>query len=227
MCTKRKLGKDKGIKRNVDSRVQKICNWDSFIILDENKETLANFLCTTLSQTYQGNPRKELVLSGGFSHPMKVCSSTERDLEGVASDHEEADTRIILQARDANIRGYQQVNIMCQDTDVLVLLVAHLPNISPAVWMFTGTAKKKLYIPVHQIRISEEKRSSCYPSMPSPAVTPLASSLALGNSQLGECLPHAHGYLSILVKIKIQMARSSPMVKPSSVSFTIVEQRPS
>ena len=60
--------------------------------------------------------------------------------------------------------------------------------------------------------------------MPSPAVTPLARSLVLGNSQLGERLPHAHGSLSVLVRINIQMAMSSPMLKPSSFSFTIVEQ---
>ena len=49
---------------------------------------------------------------------------------------------------------------MCRHTDILLLLVAHLPNLSPVFWMFTGTAEKKLYIPVNQICISEEKRSS-------------------------------------------------------------------
>ena len=157
---KRKSGKDKGIKRNVDSRQQKIGNWDRFIILGENKASLVNFLCTEISQMYRGHPRKELVLSGGFNDPMKVWSSTDRHLAGLASDHEEADTRILLHARDATIRGYQQINVVCRDTDVLVLLVAHLPNLSPDVWMFTGTAKRKLYVPVHQIRLSEDKRSS-------------------------------------------------------------------
>lgn len=36
--TNRKHGKDKGIKRSVDSRGQKIGEWDRFVILDENKE---------------------------------------------------------------------------------------------------------------------------------------------------------------------------------------------
>lgn len=41
--TNRKHGKDKGIKRNVVSREQKIGKWDRFIILDENNERLATF----------------------------------------------------------------------------------------------------------------------------------------------------------------------------------------
>ncbi|KAL9979290.1 hypothetical protein ACROYT_G016934 [Oculina patagonica] len=128
--------------------------------MDENKASLVNFLCTETSQSYHGHSRKELVLSGGFTDPKKVWSSTDRHLAGLASDHEEADTRILLHARDATIRGYQQINVVCRDTDVLVLLAAHLPELSPSVWMFTGTAKRKLYVPLHRIRLSEENRSS-------------------------------------------------------------------
>ncbi|XP_078368457.1 uncharacterized protein LOC144652292 [Oculina patagonica] len=128
--------------------------------MDENKASLVNFLCTETSQSYHGHSRKELVLSGGFTDPKKVWSSTDRHLAGLASDHEEADTRILLYARDATIRGYQQINVVCRDTDVLVLLAAHLPELSPSVWIFTGTAKRKLYVPVHRIRLSEENRSS-------------------------------------------------------------------
>lgn len=102
-----KSGKEEGIKRNVEFREQNIGNWDRFIIMDEN------FLCTELSQTYHGNARNELVLSGGFVDPTKVWSSADRHLAGLASDHEEADTSILLHSRDAAIRGYQQINVVC------------------------------------------------------------------------------------------------------------------
>ena len=101
--TRRESGKDNRIKRNMTCRKQKIGNWDRCIILDESKESLANFLCTDMSETYRGQPRKELVLNEGFNDPMKVWSSTKRDLGGLASVHEEADRRIILHARDAAI----------------------------------------------------------------------------------------------------------------------------
>ena len=89
-----------------------------------------------------------------------VSLPTDRSLAGLRSDHGEANTCIVLHAKDATIRGFQQINVICRDTDVLVLLLAHLPSLSPAVWMFTGTAKRKLYVPVHQICLSEETRNS-------------------------------------------------------------------
>lgn len=84
---------------------------------------------------------------GGFTDVHKVWSSNNaRDLRSLSSDHEEADTRIILHARDAALSGFQQVNVISRDTDVLVLLVAHLPLLCPNVWMFTGTAQKNLML---------------------------------------------------------------------------------
>ena len=83
-----------------------------------------------------------------------VSLPTDRSLAGLRSDHEEADKRVVLHARYATIRGNQQINVICRDTDVLVLLLAHLPH------LFTGTAKRKLYVPVHQICLSEETRNS-------------------------------------------------------------------
>ena len=41
---KRKTGKSKGIRRDVASREQRIGNWDRFIVVKENKASLAHFL---------------------------------------------------------------------------------------------------------------------------------------------------------------------------------------
>ena len=99
-----------------------------------------------MSQIYRGYPRKELVLSGGFIETIKVLSSTNRHLAGLASDHGVVDTRIL--------RCYhQQINVICRDTVVLllVLLVMHLPG------QQNGRA---VYVTEYRICLSEEKRSS-------------------------------------------------------------------
>ena len=156
-----------------------------------------------------------------------VSLPTDRSLAGLRSDHEEADTRIVLHARDhATIRGYHQINVICRDTDVLVLLPAHLPNLSPAVWVFTGTAKRKLYVPVHQICLSEETRNSllAFHSI-TGCDTILASLLALASSHLGAYLSRVLGYYSILKKMKVQKRRCFVMPKPSSVNCTTKAQR--
>ena len=102
------------------------------------------------------------MINGGFKDTLKVWSSdtSRQDIRELASDHEEADTRIVLHARDAAARGYKQVNILCRDTDVLVLLLAHREQLCQEIWMFAGTSRQRRYIPVHRIPLSEEKRKS-------------------------------------------------------------------
>ena len=158
--SKRKGGKSRGIRRNVESREQRIGDWNRFIVLEDNKASLAHFLSTEMSQSYNAHPHRELVVSGGFNDILKVWSSdmSREDLRGLASNHEEADTRIVLHARDATVRGYSQVNVLCRDTDVLILLLAHREDLCQDIWMFSGTSKRKRYIPVHKITLPEEKR---------------------------------------------------------------------
>ena len=137
-------------------------NWERFIILEDNKASLAHFLSTEISENYSAPPGRELVISGGFKDTLKVWSSNtlRQDIRELASDQEEADTRIVLHARDAAARGYNQVNILCRDTDVLVLLLAYREQLCQEIWMFAGTLRQRRYIPVHRIPLSEEKRKS-------------------------------------------------------------------
>ena len=159
---KRKDGKSKGIRRDVESREQRIANWDRFIVVEENKASLAHFLSTEMTQRYEAHPRRELVVSGGFNEILKVWSSntSREDLQELSSDHEEADTRIVLHAKHAAAVGYKQ---LCRDTDVLVLLLAHREDLCEEIWMFSGTSRRKKYTPVHKIRLPEEKRKSLIP----------------------------------------------------------------
>ncbi|XP_066016091.1 uncharacterized protein, partial [Pocillopora verrucosa] len=128
----------------------------------DNKASLAHFLSTEISESYSAPPGRELVINGGFKEPLKVWSSdtSRQDVRELASDHEEADTRIVLHARDAAARRYKQVNILCRDTDVLVLLLAHREHLCQEIWMFAGTSRQRRYIPVHRIPLSEENRKS-------------------------------------------------------------------
>ncbi|XP_044169787.1 uncharacterized protein LOC122953855 [Acropora millepora] len=129
----------------------------------ENKRSLTNFVSTEISESYERHPRRELVVSGGFKEVRRSWSSVREDLQGLSSSQEEAGTRIVLHARDATLSGYKQVNVICRDTDVLVLLLAHKHNLCDEVWMFSGTSRKKRFIPVHRIEIPEETRNSLLP----------------------------------------------------------------
>ena len=45
-------------------------------------------------------------------------------------------------------------------THVLVLLLAHREDLCHNIWMFSGTSKRKRYVPVHKIDLPAEKRMS-------------------------------------------------------------------
>ena len=66
-------------------------------------------------------------------------------LQELSSDNEEADTRIVLQARDAAVRGYQQVNVLSHDKDVLALFLAHRQDLCQELWVFSGTSRAEMH----------------------------------------------------------------------------------
>lgn len=81
--------------------------WGKYISNPTNKENLDDFLCCTLCNrfTQSLNPEKRVFLAGGFKDGMKTVSCTHDHCEIVPllpSDHEEADTRLLLQAKHAS-----------------------------------------------------------------------------------------------------------------------------
>ena len=53
---KRKDKKSTGIRCNVDKRDERIGNWERFIILEDNKASLAHFFSTEISESYSAPP---------------------------------------------------------------------------------------------------------------------------------------------------------------------------
>lgn len=123
------------------------------IIIDmaENKTNLTAFLSAKLIEKGQQLNNCEVVTAGGFTNELQAESTSRRNVKNLESNHEEADTRLILHAVDAKDRGYERTIIICKDTDVLFLLVHFFDSLSKEVWMQTGTSQSKKYTPVHEI----------------------------------------------------------------------------
>lgn len=125
--------------------------WNQFIAMDENKADLAHFLSEEILQRATSlRDNCEVVVGGGF-HDTVNARSNRREVSSLAANHEEADTRLILHALDAYQRNYKRIAVICRDTDVLLLLLFHLGNLSAEVWMIAGTAKQRKCFPVHSI----------------------------------------------------------------------------
>ena len=72
----------------------------------------------------------------------------------MAYPHEEADTRLLLHAHHASQCGYRKILIRTVDTDVLVLAVSRVQDLSvDEIWMAFGPGKHFRYLPVHSIAV--------------------------------------------------------------------------
>lgn len=114
------------IRRVIGNRNVPVPNsWSNFLALPENKADLARFL----SEHLIANPPQDkvIVVAGGFTDGKEAQSSNQVvDPSVFCAEHEEA--------------------------DVLLLLVAHSPNIPPAnVWMMAGTATRRKFFNIRAI----------------------------------------------------------------------------
>ena len=57
------------------------------------------------------------------------CEATHMDASHLASNHEEADTKLLLHAVDATISGTTSIEIMSPNTDVFVLSLRRFPQL--------------------------------------------------------------------------------------------------
>ena len=99
---------------------------NTFIYSWENKHDLTNYLLIYVINKAKLN-NVHLVTSGGFSKIISYDSPKPQSLINstnlLTSNHEEADTRILLHILLAKSEGFTEGVINCKDTDVLVLLL--------------------------------------------------------------------------------------------------------
>ncbi|XP_031340958.1 uncharacterized protein LOC116169072 [Photinus pyralis] len=155
--TRMKRGQTVGIRRIIDNPNTTLPQqWHLFINSVFNKRQLTNFLSEqliTLSKTRQ----IQFATSGGFENVTDFKTNVELgdSCKFLTSDHEEADTRIILHVLSAKMAGYTRCIVECSDTDVLVLLVHFKKQLIPELWMKVGKGENLRYIPIHDINMSE------------------------------------------------------------------------
>jgi len=87
---------------------------------------------------------------GGFVDEREVQSSDRAiDLSALRATQEEADTRLIVHCVNSSL---DSIVVSARDTDVLLLLIAHVPHIPcPYLYMMSGTATKRKYFNIRAI----------------------------------------------------------------------------
>jgi hypothetical protein len=137
-----------GTRKRVVAEARLPVNWKSFLRVDENKTELFQYLSQQIVSLHFDD--KEIYSTYGE----QVLSSPERQNLSVLQpcSHEEADTRLILHTFDAAQEGCQRIMIRTTDTDVVVLAISQVHNISASeLWIAFGVGKHFRYIPAHEI----------------------------------------------------------------------------
>lgn len=127
------------ISTEEDGSVPLAHSWPNVLVLPDNKSDLARFLSEHI--IVNEPPDKVVVAAGGFVDERKIIlSEREIDLSALRVIHEEADTRLIVHCVNSSL---DSIVASARDTDVLLLLIAHVPHIHfPNLYMMSGTATK-------------------------------------------------------------------------------------
>lgn len=154
-------------------RNTKLFNWTSILASSKTKSQLLEVLfeiCEgSVDLVKQG---VTLYLSGGFSDRMKVAKlpanvSAEDYKERLSSDHEEADTRIILHVLDALGRNFKEIAVLANDTDIVVGLLYHCCQLYEKKELVDRAIYvnfQKYSVPIHQLcEVLPNSLLSCLP----------------------------------------------------------------
>ena len=134
-------------------------DWKAFLLRDENKAALAK--CYTDYMIQQAGEllhrNQILILSGGQDdNVVGIKADSCLEIPELRSNHEEADTRMLLHAAYSANHGQQCITVSSPDTDVFVLLIHHYVSIHVnELYFYTERQGKhtdmKRFISVHGI----------------------------------------------------------------------------
>lgn len=135
-----------------DQKIPK--QWKGFLSCGENKESLLKFIATHW-------PKQKLILDEALIVVMTTGCSVSRlryepdslplvaSMPSLESDHEEADTRLILHAVEASTHS-KTVIIYTPDTDVIVIAIGHVERFTDSLLLvLTGTGQRKRFININ------------------------------------------------------------------------------
>ena len=91
------------------------------------------------------------------THGSSVLTSSDRtEMSNLAPcTHEEADTRLMIHALDASLRGHRRIKIRTNDTDVMVLALSVVSTLPVnEFWITYGSGKNVQHMPAHDVVLS-------------------------------------------------------------------------
>ncbi|KAK3754209.1 hypothetical protein QZH41_003313 [Actinostola sp. cb2023] len=130
--------------------------WGKYISNPKNKINLCDYLTKSLCKLGQEKlaENKAMVIGGGIKDGERCVLITRgncSDVVDLKSNHEEADTRLLLHVKHVS-HAETRIVIQSPDTDVLVISTAHFDSLGcEELWFRTGVKDRLRFIPVHEV----------------------------------------------------------------------------
>jgi hypothetical protein len=145
----------------------------------KNKIQLIDILCHQLAKAddHVNTKLYKLVVTGPTPSPFLIDKGVKRDRYDLWMLHEEADIIIVQQVIYAATKGARSVNVLCDDTDVLVglLLMYHykVQHLECQLTMQSTNGNRTVIDVVESVKSTKTLSTFYQLCMPSLGVTPL------------------------------------------------------
>ena len=132
--------------------------WKNFLSVGKNKETLLSFLSSEWSHDPKHLPENVTLFVGEGTSCISIVKQHQTPIVAqvpiLCCDHEEADTRLALHAKQASDEGFTSVVIRTPDTDVIAILACLQQQIVCELYIETGTGDRKQLIDINKVSAS-------------------------------------------------------------------------
>ena len=128
-----------------------IKQWGSFLSSNENKNALVEFIVTQWKKPeFRAKiGQKPFYVTNGSNVVKTNERETCEEIE-LQSNHEEADTRMLLHAKHASA-SYSKILISSPDTDVFIIRLSHHMTITANLFFLTGVKNSRQIIDVTKV----------------------------------------------------------------------------
>jgi len=126
-----------------------IKQWNLVLSSNSNKNKLTQFIVNEWKSL--GNLLGSTTLyATHLQEVFRITKNTTEKIHELTSNHQEADTRILLHARHASL-SYEEIVVSTPDTDVFLIMLSLISDMNIRLYMLTGTGSKRRIIDMNAV----------------------------------------------------------------------------
>ena len=126
-----------------------IKQWNLLLSSNTNKNKLIEFIVNEWKNLGHLLGQKVLYMTSGID-VFRITADETQLVQELQSNHQEADTRMLLQARHTSM-SCDKIIVSSPDTDVFIIMLSKVTEMNGQLFMLTGTGNKRRTIDVNSV----------------------------------------------------------------------------